>query len=206
MRHGVLVCVLSALVLSCGAHRGQVASVPQTNAVARFVDVLSNRRPLYGLGADCGEWQVTPDSRDADVPPTTEEVSGRDSDLDDAGEPASEPEEDEENETPARPDVGSTGVRGSLRARAPDDQGRMYGFSYAVTLHPTVRMTIEGRGSWSPAPGVTIESSEPGWAVIGSASMCLLEVDVREDQAFTSTRCTIGLNPPTKPRGEPQFS
>jgi hypothetical protein len=52
--------------------------------------------------------------------------------------------------------------------------------SYGLRRDPgRVRMLIDGGGSW-PAPGVVIPVSEPkGYALIGSARMCVTEVEVR---------------------------
>jgi hypothetical protein len=69
---------------------------------------------------------------------------------------------------------------GRLVATLPD-AGRIYGFNYGLQRTSAgFRMAIAGRGSWSPAPGVTFEvPGQPGWFTMGSASYCLVKVDLR---------------------------
>ncbi|NVB77472.1 MAG: hypothetical protein HOV81_03675 [Kofleriaceae bacterium] len=100
---------------------------------------------------------------------------------------------DDEGSQPdvARGELGTAGddvtrarvVQGRLSAASADAAGRMYGFSYALTRdEDLVRLRITGRGSWSPAPGVTMpDPDKPGWGTIGSATYCVYEVEVRTE-------------------------
>lgn len=157
----------------------------------RFVDLLERGGPLYGLGAGCDEWRAAPGEYELDLTHADEEDEGVDADEKEGDSAADEVDIDgDENEgvdenasAVAGDDVGHkrAGVPGRLTARAPDAEGRVYSFSYDVIRAPApVRMRIVGRGGWSPAPGVTIRDPEnENLAVIGTASYCITEVDVR---------------------------
>ena len=59
-------------------------------------------------------------------------------------------------------------------------EGRMYAFSYNLMQEEHVlRLVTAGRGSWSPAPDATFPIDENGYGLVGTASYCIVEHDVR---------------------------
>jgi hypothetical protein len=130
--------------------------------VERFVEVLEHGKSLFGLGAACDEWRVEPGESEVDIS-TDDDASGQ-----------NDPHERDGIEHRA------WNGEGRVTARKPDAQGRIYGFSYRLKRDRRfVQMSIVGRGSWSPAPGVMIRDADnKDMFVIGSARYCIVEVDV----------------------------
>ena len=83
--------------------------------------------------------------------------------------------------------------RGVLARRVPDAEGRIFAFSYVVTQdRDTLRMHLTGRGGYSYAEGVIVRSpNNPGYAVIGVGSYCIVEVNVR-DHASEADAVVVG--------------
>jgi hypothetical protein len=155
--------------------------------VERFVDVLEHGKSLYGLGAGCDEWRADPGDEELDLTGVDEADADAEEVREDAGVVPlrSSVVKGQRGASSSEEGTQMSATRGSLRAATADAAGRMYSFYYAVTRdQELVRLRITGRGGWSPAPDVTIPADKEGWGVIGTASYCVYEVEVRADRGI----------------------
>lgn len=143
---------------ACGGTQTSTQPAQSKPAIERFVDILLRGGSLYGLDAACSEWRTTPGD---------DEINMCDAPESECYDPA---------ETERRKHE----IRGGIKAQAPDGDGRIYGFSYFLASTSARRLRVTGRGSWSPAPGVTITDPKTGYALIGTGAYCAEDVEVRE--------------------------